>query len=68
MRNSNDKDLRRNAEGYLDLTAYEAIKRTEEDERFHMLLHVIRDACTLAGFTLEERIVLRDNRTGKVWR
>ena len=65
---SNDRDLKRNTEGYPDPTAYEAIKRTEADERFHMLLHVIRDTVELAGFSLEERLVLRDKQTGKVWR
>lgn len=63
-----DKDLRKNAEGYPDPTAYEAIKRAEADDRFHKLLYAIRDICELSGFTIEERIVLRDNRTGKIWR
>lgn len=26
------------------------------------------DMCELAGFHLEERIVLRDEQTGKIWR
>lgn len=62
-------DLRKNAEGYSDPTAYEAIKNLDKgDERFHKLLHTIFDMCELAGFHLEERIVLRDEQTGKVWR
>ena len=64
-----DRDLRKNAEGYSDPTAYEAMKNLDrEDERFHKLLHTIFDICELAGFHLEERIVLRDEQTGKIWR
>lgn len=64
-----DKELRKNSEGYSDPTAYEAMKnRDKDDERFHKLLYTIFDICELAGFHLEERIVLRDEQTGKVWR
>lgn len=61
-----DRDLRKNAEGYSDPTAYEAMKNLDkDDERFHKLLHTIFDICELAGFHLEERIVLRDEQTGE---
>ena len=37
-----DRDLRTNAEGYSDPTAYTAIKNLDkEDERFHKLLRAI---------------------------
>lgn len=62
-------DLRKNSEGYSDPTAYEAMKNLDrDDERFHKLLHTIFDMRELAGFHLEERIVLRDEQTGKIWR
>lgn len=78
-------DPRKNDEGYLDLTAYEAIKRVEEStgvvapvypdpadmderDRHHKLIGGILRMCELAGYSIEERIVVRDNRTGKVWR
>lgn len=68
-------DPRRNAEGYLDLTAYEALKNIEkskhaDDEyvRFQTLLHTIFRLCKIAGFQIEGRIVLRDKRSGRVWR
>lgn len=65
----NDRELRRNAEGYSDPTAYQAIKNIEqEDENFHKLLHTIFNICDLAGFRIEGRIVLVDKVTGKVWR
>lgn len=62
-------DLRKNAEGYLDPTAYRAIKNIEEeDERFHKLLHTIFYLCEVAGFDIEGRIVLVDKKTGRIWR
>ncbi len=61
-----------NASGCKDLTAYEAIKnvtREEKDEeRLKKVLTVIFATCELAGFHVEERIVLKDNKTGKIWR
>lgn len=67
-----EKDPRRNASGYLDLTAYEAIQNVEHEreseERFRKLLGHIFYVCELAGFHLEERIVVKDVKTGKVWR
>lgn len=70
-----EDDPRRNGEGYLDLTAYEAIRNIErsvpseeEDLRFHKLLHTIFYLCELAGFQIEGRIVLKDKQTGRVWK
>lgn len=64
-----NENPRTNHEGYSDPTAYEAIKNTEaDDERFHKLLNTIFTICELSGFHLEERIVLKDTQSGKVWR
>lgn len=64
-----DKDLRKNSEGYIDPTAYEALKNvSKEDERFHKLLYTIFYLCELAGFEVEGRIVFVDKKTGRVWR
>ena len=63
------RDPRKNSEGYLDMTSYEAIRNIEDDdERFHKLLWIIREICSLAGFRIEGRIVLTDKSTGKTWR
>ena len=63
------RDLRKNAEGYSDPTAYEAMRNIEkEEERFHRLLHTIFYLCELAGFSIEGRIVLIDKSNGRVWR
>ncbi|EDK24624.1 hypothetical protein RUMTOR_01363 [[Ruminococcus] torques ATCC 27756] len=62
-------DCRRNAEGYSDPTAYEALKNMEqEEERFHKLLDIIFALCELSDFHIEERIVIKDKRTGRIWR
>lgn len=66
------KDPRRNASGYLDLTAYKAIKKADRDadaeKRYKKLLNTIFDICELAGFRIEGRLILKDKKTGKVWR
>lgn len=59
----------KNKEGYSDPTAYEALRKIdEEDARFHRLLDTIFYLCELAGFRIEGRIVLTDKRTGRIWR
>lgn len=66
-----DRELRKNGEGYDDPTAYEAIKNAEhtyEAERFYKVIGCILRICELSGYSLEEHIVLRDKRTGRVWR
>ena len=62
-------DLKRNASGYIDSTAYEAITNIEsENERFKKLLNSIFNICDLADFEIMGRIVLVDKRSGKVWK
>lgn len=65
-----DNDLKKNGSGYYDPTAYNAIKKLDEEEsdRFYKLLDAIYDICELSGFHVEEHIVLKDKRTGRVWR
>lgn len=57
-----------NASGCKDLTSYEALNNLETEAKFKKLISTILYICNLAGFHVEERIVLRDKRTGKVWR
>lgn len=62
-------DLKRNGSGYIDHTAESAIRKADKDrERLEKLLDHIFYICGLAGFHVEERLVLRDHKTGKVWR
>lgn len=66
---SKGDDLRKNASGYFDPTAYEAIKHVdEEDKRFHELLRTIHYICEMAEFKIDGRIVLKDLKTGRIWR
>ena len=63
------KEDRKNAEGYNDPTAYEAIKNADKDDaRFHQLLNLLFQLCEIADFHIEGRIVLKDKKTGKIWR
>lgn len=57
-----------NPSGCKDLTAYEAIENVESEIRFKKVLAQIFRLCESNGFRLEGRIVLRDKKTGKVWR
>lgn len=65
------KDDRKNAEGYNDPTAYNAIKNVEQERdniRFRQLLYTLFLLCELEDFHIEGRVVLKDKRTGKIWR
>ena len=71
--NKKDADLFYNGSHCPDPTAYYAIKHLEnenniDDQRFYDLLNTIFYMCKLADFHLENRIELRDNKTGKIWR
>lgn len=62
-------NLRKNASGYSDPTAYQAIMNVDADAaRCNKLIHMIKDMCDLAGFKVDGRITLVDQETGKVWR
>lgn len=59
----------RNSEGYHDPTPYYSLKKERlDEERFKRLMATIFYICENAGFHIEERIVIRDNRTGKIYR
>lgn len=80
----NDRDLLRNGSGYVDPTAYKAIKNSERIEcrtwrksdeglsegygRAKKLRKTILYICDMAGFEVEGSIILRDKKTRKVWR
>lgn len=62
-----------NASGCYDLTAFKAIEKAsreekEERERLKHLLKTIFRDCERYGYHLEGRIVLKDKKTGKIWR
>ena len=62
-------DLRKNGSGYIDKTAYDAITHIDKEEaRFRKLLDTIFNICELSGFHIEDRIVVKDKKTGRIWR
>lgn len=54
----------KNKEGYSDPTAYEALRKIDEEDARYTIFYL----CELAGFRIEGRIVLTDKRTGRIWR
>ncbi len=65
----NTTDIRKNGEGYFDPTACAAIRNADADyDRLSKVIREIKELCASSGFRLEERIVLRDTKTGKIWR
>ena len=65
----NDRELSHNASGYSDPTAAEAITHADEAyDRFNKLLGIIFKLCEISGFHLESKIIVRDNKTGKILR
>lgn len=63
-----------NASGYYDETAFEAICKADQEiesndrKRIYDLIGEIYDVVNKAGFRVEGRIVLRDLKTGRIWR
>lgn len=62
-----------NASGYKDMTAFYAIENVSREEkqskeRLNKLLRKILKETEKAGFHLENRLVLKDKETGRVWR
>lgn len=62
------KNEKFNASGCKDLTAYHAIENIDGEKRLKCLLAEIFRLCDKSGFHLEGRLVLRDKKTGKIWR
>ncbi len=68
------KDIRgKNGTFCRDFTADKAIKKVTmeeeaESERYYDLLDQIDELCDKAGFEIADKIILRDLKTGKVWR
>lgn len=64
-------DPRRNAEGYLDVTAYlgtkNVIQEENEAERKNKdLIHTFRLLADMAGFEIVGRITIKHKKTGRV--
>lgn len=62
----------KNEEGYMDLTRHDAIENIDREKReaarVAKLIHTVQYICSIGGFYIDERIVLRDKVTGRVWK
>ena len=63
----------KNAEGYTDPTAYEALKavdrqEAEQQKKVNALIGVLKYIINAAGFDLLTRIELKDRQTGREYR
>lgn len=65
MKNRNDKY---NSSGCKDLTAYNALRNVESEQRLKKFLKEVFKLSERYGFHIDERIVVTDRRTGKKWR
>ena len=68
-----DYGLHKNSEGYSDPTAGAAMSKilreeNERQKRVTALIGVLKYIIDAAGFDLQERIVLRDRKSGREYR
>lgn len=64
-----EDDIKVNGSGVKDPTASKAITKVDkEQERFHAFLNLLFSLCELSGYHIEERIIVKDLKTGRVWR
>lgn len=67
-----DRDLKRNSEGYVDPTAYAALKSISRDEKVEKkaayLISIFKFIARESGFELMNRIELRHKQSGRTFR
>lgn len=67
-----DYDMKRNAEGYVDPTAYAALKSIARDEKVEKkaayVISIIKFIAKESGFELMNRIELRHKQSGRTFR
>lgn len=65
---NNDKQYTNTSNGVFSDSNVHPEERPKDEIRFRKLLNAIFCMCELSGYHLEERIVVKDLRTGKIWR
>ena len=68
----NDGNLSKNGSNYYDGTAACAIRNADrpsvdEEMRFKKFLGTIFNLCELSGFHIENRLVVKDKKTGRIY-
>lgn len=59
----------KNSEGYSDKTASTAVRKADtEQEKFEEFLSIVFILAKRYGYSFGERLVVKDKRTGRVWR
>ena len=69
MRRNKGKSFRTNGEGYDDSTAYAALRKVQEEEqRIREVVNALHRVANVAGFKIDNRMVLIDIKTRKIYR
>lgn len=63
-------DMKRNGSGYIDPTAYQAIKNEDKSRRIlaKKCILTIQNVAHLAGFDIDGRIRLKDHKSGEIYK
>ncbi|EQG35319.1 TPA: hypothetical protein MJC92_000237 [Clostridioides difficile] len=62
-------DIRHNKSGYLDSTAYEAIRKIDKEKQdANILIELIKKMAKVAGFEVIGRIEIRNKKTGVLYK
>lgn len=69
----NNKGLSRNGSGYHDPTMGEALKsilsqEKSRDKQVHQAITIVKNLLNLWGMSVENRIHIKDKKTGKIYR
>ena len=63
------KSFRTNGEGYNDSTAYAALRKVQQEEqRIREVVNALHRVANIAGFKIDNRMILTDIKTGKTYR
>ncbi|MCD8216310.1 MAG: hypothetical protein LUC97_11845 [Clostridiales bacterium] len=63
-----ENSLKRNGEGYSDPTAYETFRHELQlEKRQAKLIGVLKYIINQSGFSLEDRIILKDKKSGRTF-
>lgn len=60
---------KKNSEGYMDITANEALDAVEREEReVRKLIQTIQNICSLSGYKMNSRIEIENKASGHIYR
>ena len=62
--------FKKNGSGIYDPTAYKAIAKVDQEaqDKYDRTMDKIEEICEKAGYEIVDQIVLRDKKSGRVWR